>query len=153
MAAHLTPLGKFVKWVLVPLVLAATGFFFVGPKIGAAIDKKLPSKSVAGAEGIQAPKPDAVNGPEVDVSVQPKPVQNATANQTDNGQMGTDLQLDTEDIAPPKKVKHRKNHLVSDTQSSNSVPPLADTPAPNPAPEGPDEGGSGGAAGPPPPSG
>ena len=34
MAPRLTPLGKFVKWVLIPLILAGIGYQFVGPNIG-----------------------------------------------------------------------------------------------------------------------
>ncbi len=34
MALELTPLGKFVKWILVPVSLGAIGFYILGPKVG-----------------------------------------------------------------------------------------------------------------------
>lgn len=34
MAGRLTPLGVFVKWILVPLVVGFLGFRFAGPRIG-----------------------------------------------------------------------------------------------------------------------
>lgn len=34
MESQLTPLGKFIKWVLIPLILAWIGYQFVGPNLG-----------------------------------------------------------------------------------------------------------------------
>ena len=33
MATRLSPLGQIVKWLVVPALLAATGYYFVGPRV------------------------------------------------------------------------------------------------------------------------
>ncbi|MEZ0326413.1 MAG: hypothetical protein ACAH95_10945 [Fimbriimonas sp.] len=56
MQGRLTPLGVFIKWVLIPVALAAIGYFVIGPNIGKGVFERLKAE----------PK-----GPSVDVSVQP----------------------------------------------------------------------------------
>jgi hypothetical protein len=49
MASQLTPLGKIAKWILLPGLLAAGGFYFVGPRVGAVAEKVKTVPVVGGA--------------------------------------------------------------------------------------------------------
>ena len=83
MATRLSPLGIIAKWFLVPGILAATGYFIIGPRVG---DKVIPkdikdrlptvagnpaSQSAQNESGQQGSTPKTFAAPEVDVSVTP----------------------------------------------------------------------------------
>jgi hypothetical protein len=58
---RLTPLGYFLKWVAIPVALAALGYFLIGPRIGKDIFERL-----------KVAKPAAeAKGPSVEVDVKP----------------------------------------------------------------------------------
>lgn len=44
MAGRLTPLGVFLKWVLVPVSLGAIGYFLVGPRVDGKMAKEFKDK-------------------------------------------------------------------------------------------------------------
>jgi len=114
-------LGIITKWFLVPGLLAATGYFFIGPRVG---DKVIPKNikdripAVAGTPGTQAVQNEKTDGgddstestpktftaPQVDVSV--SPIGNATK---------------------PKKKRHRRKKKPAITApvdgATSPVPP------------------------------
>lgn len=44
MAGRLTPLGVFLKWVVVPISLGAVGYFLVGPRVDSKVAKEITDK-------------------------------------------------------------------------------------------------------------
>lgn len=44
MAGRLTPLGVFLKWVVVPVSLGAAGYFLVGPRVDGKMAKEITDK-------------------------------------------------------------------------------------------------------------
>ncbi len=72
MQGRLTPLGVFLKWILIPGALAAVGYFVLGPRIGKGIFErvKLPSnvRSMLNPADEKEAKPKQ---PSVEVSVKP----------------------------------------------------------------------------------
>lgn len=44
MAGRLTPLGVFLKWIVVPASLGAIGYFLVGPRVDTDVAKKIQKK-------------------------------------------------------------------------------------------------------------
>lgn len=44
MAGRLTPLGVFLKWIVVPASLGAIGYFLVGPRVDSDVAKKIQKK-------------------------------------------------------------------------------------------------------------
>lgn len=82
MAGRLTPLGVFLKWVVVPVSLGAVGYFLIGPRVDSKVAKEITDKvsEVTGnamgdgdpAEGEAAPEESPSSKfapPEVDVTV------------------------------------------------------------------------------------
>ena len=69
----MTPLGKFVKWIGVPAIVAAVGFFLVGPKLGRDVLEKLKVPAITNVLPEEpAEAGDAADeGPGVDISVRP----------------------------------------------------------------------------------
>ena len=57
MAGRLTPLGVFLKWVLVPVSLGAIGYFLVGPRVDGKVAKEFKDKmnQVTGGKPAEAP--------------------------------------------------------------------------------------------------
>ncbi|RYG39096.1 hypothetical protein EON81_01940 [bacterium] len=55
--ARLTALGLVTKWVVVPAVLAATGYYLIGPKVGGDIVKR--ARTVLGGVAKAPPKATA----------------------------------------------------------------------------------------------
>ena len=53
MAGRLTPLGLFVKWVLIPLLIACLGYFLLGPSIGSRMAHPLESTEPQGGPGVE----------------------------------------------------------------------------------------------------
>lgn len=94
MASTLTPVGIALKWAVIPLALAALGYFVVGPKVGGAKPAVVAPAKRAEAATDSAPAPvveatvtqpkrpartraadapavEPTSGPTVDISVQP----------------------------------------------------------------------------------
>ncbi len=67
MQGRLTPLGQIIKWVLIPLAIAAVGYFFIGPSIGKGIFDRLPKNILGPSTETEKPK-----GPSVDLKVNPR---------------------------------------------------------------------------------
>ncbi len=144
MAGELTPFGKLSKWLMVPGVLAAAGYFLVGPAIGKDALKKI--KVPAGVQKIvqeavapeQKPKDDeaavprASSGPEVEVAV--------TSTRPVGETRVVRREPEREEAPKPRKKRRQKKKVVEPSvQKPVETPPVQAEPPPV------DEGGSAGA--------
>lgn len=114
MATRLSPLGIIAKWFLVPGILAATGYFIIGPRVGdkvipkdikdrlPAVAGNAPSQSAQNESG-QQDTPKTFAAPEVDVSVTPVKTQ-------------------------PKRKRHRRKRkpaVTAPVEGGTTAPPVS----------------------------
>lgn len=142
MAGELTPFGKLTKWLLIPGVLAAAGYFVVGPAIGKDALKKI--KVPAGVQKIvqDAVAPDGKakgednaprtsSGPEVEVAVTPT--------RSESGTRVAQREPEREEAPKPRRKRRKKKRVTQPAaQKPTEAPPVQSEPPPV------DEGGSAG---------
>lgn len=157
MASQLSPLGQFSKWLVLPAVLACTGFFLIGPRL----QKTVPNLEKPAANSSSKPastesSPSATDGTESRRVLRrsapsTRDMTNAPATQTQPDQGGPDVTIrerpanggdpsvvyqtprserrsETRKRAPRRKV-HVKTEVKVDSTDSGSVGGL-DNPGP-----------------------
>jgi hypothetical protein len=113
MAGRLTPLGFFLKWIVVPVSLGAIGYFLVGPRVE--IPKELESKvrEVTGQGG----KPPTLQATNEDEPESNKPEKTFAAPEVDV--TVTALNKPTK---PKRKKRRRRPTVTTPSQSEPSAP-------------------------------
>lgn len=104
MAGRLSPVGLFTKWVVVPLALAAVGYFIIGPSFGGSASKEKAAASDLGPPNADPPVDTAKpkSGPAVDAT-------------SDSSSSATD-----DSMPKPIVKKHKKKHAQSNDDGSSS---------------------------------
>lgn len=65
-------LGKLFKWLVIPAIIAAIGYYIVGPSLGADVLKKVPAiEKILPQEATKETPEPSDEAPEVEISVRP----------------------------------------------------------------------------------
>lgn len=118
MAGRLTPLGVFLKWIVVPASLGAIGYFLVGPRVDSDVAKKL-QKKVGEVTGQKSSTDDPESSSEED-----KPEEQPTSKYAAPEVDVTVTALNSRPTTTKKKrKKRRKPTTESSAPSEPSVAP------------------------------
>lgn len=120
MASRLSPLGIFVKWLLVPASLAALGYFIIGPRVGDQVLSPDAKKKIQEVTGQPRPAPAGelnISNDEV-LPDEDKPAKNYTA---------PDVEVTVNPIGntereKPRRRRRKKKPPVTPTTPSQQAP-------------------------------
>ncbi|MBC8066175.1 MAG: hypothetical protein H7Y17_15190 [Chlorobia bacterium] len=127
MASRLSPLGIVVKWIVVPISLAAIGYFLVGPRVESKVPQGVKDKVREVANGQEAPaeEPNAEED---------KPARQFTEPEVDV----TVTALNTRENRPKKKRRKRRKPPAETTAPSGPIEPAGPPPGNGGEPPPPD---------------
>ena len=80
MATQLTPLGKFVKWVVAPVVVALVSYVFIGPNFGGSVVQKVRNLPVIGGSVGTEENPAPLEKPSQERAKNFREIRNTTTN-------------------------------------------------------------------------